>query len=310
MPASRNAHKVGWKNPKHRQQWANTLATYASPAIGALAVRDVDVDPVLKVLEPIWLAKPETASRVRGRMESILDWAKVRGYRSGDNPARWKGHLDQLLPGRSKVRSVKHHAALPYAELPAFMTELRARDGIAARALEFLLLTAARTGDLVGGGRADAPPMRWEHVDLEARLWTIPKTKNGAEHRVPLSEAAVGVLATMKALAPGEGVFPSTSNANKALSNMARLALLERMGRGDLTAHGFRATFKTWASERTNFAREVVEAALAHTISDQLEAAYRRGDLFEKRRRLMAAWAEYAGSRGGEAGKVISLPAR
>ena len=250
----------------------------------------------MKVLESIWSSKPETASRLRGRIEAILGWASVRGYRTGDNPARWRGHLDHLLPATGRVRKVRHHAALPYGELPAFMAELRKREGIAARALEFLILTAARTGDIIGNDRDDAPPMRWEHVDLDARVWTIPKTKTGAAHKVPLSDAAVAVLTGMRALGFGEIVFPSTDRPGRPLSNGGMLSVLERMGRGDLTAHGFRATFKTWASERTNFAREVVEAALAHAISDKLEAAYRRGDLFEKRRRLMTAWAEYAGS--------------
>jgi integrase len=274
-----------------------------------LPVQEIDTGLVMKVLEPIWSTKPETASRLRGRIEAVLSLATVRGYRTGDNPARWRGHLDQLLPATGKVRKVKHHAALDYAALPAFMDALRQRNSIATRALEFLILTGVRTGDIIGNDREDAPPMMWSHVDLGARVWTIPKTKTGAEHKVPLSGAAVAVLAEMKALGLGKIVFPSIDRPGHPLSNGAMLAVLKRMGRGDLTAHGFRATFKTWASERTTFPREVVEAALAHAISDKLEAAYRRGDFFEKRRRLMGAWAEYAGSTPA-AGAVIPIGGR
>ena len=285
------SHKAGWRNPKHRQQWKNTLKTYASPMLGKLPVGAIDVGLVMKVIEPIWANKPETASRLRGRIQSVLDWARIRGYRTGENPARWKGHLDHLLPGRNKVREVKHHAALPYNDLPAFMADLRTREGTAARALEFLILTGVRTGDVIGNNRDDAPPMQWQHVDLKAQLWTIPKTKTNTEHRVPLSGAAVGLLKNLPSdRQPTEIVFPGIK-PGAPLSNGSMLRVLDRMGRGDLTVHGFRATFKTWASECTNFAREVVEAALAHAISDELEAAYRRGDFFEKRKRLMNAWA-------------------
>ena len=286
------AHSAGWRNPKHRQQWGNTLATYAAPVIGKLSVDAVDTGLVMRVLEPIWQTKPETASRLRGRVESVLAWATVRGYRTGDNPARWKNHLDHLLPSRSKVRQVQHHAALPYAELPAFMAKLRQEDGIAARALEFLILTAVRSGDIFGQRRDDAPPLQWSHLDLEQAVWTIPRTKSGAEHRVPLSGTALAVL---KQMAPhrdsSDVVFPGLRRGH-ALSNDAFLRLLDRMG-VDCTAHGFRATFKTWAGERTGFAREIVEACLTHVISDELERAYRRGSFFDKRRRLMDQWAAF-----------------
>jgi integrase len=250
-------------------------------------VQAVDTSLVLKVLEPIWTAKPETASRVRGRLESILDFAKVRGERDGENPARWRGHLDKLLPAHSKVRQVEHHAALPYAELPAFLASLREQEGIAARALEFLILTAARTGEVIGA--------QWNEIDLLDKTWTVPAARMKAhrEHRVPLSTRALAVLDEMQAARPDDTgdafVFPG-GKTGKPLSNMAFLMLLRRMDRGDLTAHGFRATFKTWASERTSFQNEIVEAALAHVIGGKVEQAYRRGDMFEKRRRLTQRW--------------------
>ncbi len=285
-----NAHRAGWRNDKHAGQWSATLSTYAYPVIGALPVQAVDTGLVLKVLEPIWTAKPETASRVRGRLESILDFAKVRGYRDGENPARWRGHLDKLLPAHSKVRQVEHHAALPYAELPAFLASLREQEGIAARALEFLILTAARTGEVIGA--------QWNETDLLDKTWTVPaaRTKAHREHRVPLSTRALAVLDEVQAARHDDTgdafVFPG-GKTGKPLSNMAFLMLLRRMGRGDLTAHGFRATFKTWASERTSFQNEIVEAALAHVIGGKVEQAYRRGDMFEKRRRLMQQWATF-----------------
>jgi len=280
-----DAHKVGWRNAKHAQQWTNTLAAYVYPAFGSVPVGDVDVAMVMKVLEPLWTTKPETAGRVRGRIEAVLDWSKVRGFRAGENPARWRGHLDHLLPARSKVRQVKHHAALPYAELTAFMKELRTNEGTAAAALEFLILAAGRTGEVIGA--------RWLEIDFKSRVWTVPseRMKRGREHRVPLSRPTLVVLERMRGQ-DVDFVFPSLK-AGKPLSNMALLALLGRMGRGDVTAHGFRSTFRDWAAERTNFPREVAEAALAHAIDDKVEAAYRRGDLFEKRRHLMDAWAEF-----------------
>lgn len=278
------AHGAGWRNPKHRAQWRSTLATYAYPVMGELAIASVDTGIVLKALEPIWTTKPETADRVRGRIESILDWAKVRGYRDGENPARWRGHLDKLLPAKRKMRRVKHHTALPYAEVPAFMQELRLREGLGARALEFAILTAARTSEVIGA--------RWSEIGLDAAMWTIPAERMKAlrEHRVPLSDAVIDLLKQLPR--EGEWVFPG-GREGKPLSNMALLETLRRMGRGDLTAHGFRSSFRDWAAERTAFPSEVVEMALAHAVSSKVEAAYRRGDLFEKRRHLMQDWANF-----------------
>jgi integrase len=286
------AHRAGWRNPKHAAQWSATLSTYAYPFIGALPVQAVDVNLVLQVLEPIWTKKPETANRVRGRIEAILNWATVRGYRAGENPARWRGHLDCLLPAQRKVRKVKHHEALPYAQLPDFIAELRQCNGTAARALEFLILTAARTGDIIGDNRDDGPAMQWGHVDFASKVWIVPKTKKIDGHRVPLSKAAINILQKMKS--DGEGdplVFPGA--APGPLSNGSMLRVLDRMGRGALTVHGFRATFKTWAGECTSFGTEVVESCLAHVVSDQVIAAYQRGDFFEKRRRLMNLWEKF-----------------
>jgi integrase len=305
------AHRPGWRNAKHADQWEATLGTYAAPVIGALPVQAIDTALVLKVLEPIWTAKPETASRLRGRIENILDWAKVRGYREGENPARWRGHLDKLLPERGKVRKVQHHAALPYAELPAFMTALREQEGTAARALEYAILTAARTGEIIGA--------RLNEISEGEKVWTVPgeRMKAGKEHRVPLSARALAIVNGIDRPA-GEGkdaqsapsafVFPG-GKPGKALSNMAFLMLLRRMKREDLTAHGFRSTFRTWAAERTNFPREVIEAALAHTIGNKVEAAYQRGDMFEKRQRLMEAWAQFCSS-GAAAGQVFPMQAK
>ena len=280
-----SAHEVAWKNEKHRQQWRNTLATYVSPAFGAIPVKDVNTDHVLKAIEPIWNKKTETASRVRGRIEVILDWARVRGYRSGDNPARWRGHVSHLLPSRNKVQHVKHHAALPYKELPSFMKELRGTEGTASLALEFLILTAARTSEVIYA--------RWSEVDFKNQTWAVPtaRMKSRREHRVPLSQPAIAVLREAKKL-DGDYIFPGRVS-DTPLSNMALLMLLGRMNRGDVTAHGFRSSFRDWAADQTNFPNEVVEMALAHAIESKTEAAYRRSDLFEKRRNLMAVWADF-----------------
>jgi integrase len=277
------AHRSGWKNAKHAAQWSATLETYAYPVLGDLAVDTIDTALILKVLEPIWITRTETASRVRGRIESVLDWARVRGHREGENPARWRGHLDHLLPKRNKIATVKHHAALPIDDVPPFMVELRTQDGVAARALEFAILTATRTSETIGA--------TWAEIDLNKRLWTIPpdRMKAGKEHRVPLSTGALRVLEEMSKLPRGVHVFPG-ARRDKGLSNMALLAVLRRMGRGGLTTHGFRSTFRDWAAERTHFAHEVAEMALAHTVSNKVEAAYRRGDLFEKRRALNEEW--------------------
>jgi len=282
------SHRAGWRNPKHAAQWQATLATYAEPVIGGLSVQAIDAALVLKVLEPIWTTKPETAGRVRGRIESVLDWAKARGYRAGENPARWRGHLDKLLPVRSKVRRVEHHAALPYAELPGFLVSLREQEGIGARALEFAIVTAARTGEVIGA--------RWGEIDLLDKTWTLPATrmKAGKEHRVPLSGRALAILQDMQAHRHADEafVFPG-AKPGRPLSNMAFLMLLRRMARGYVTAHGFRSSFRDWVAERTNFPAEVAEIALAHTVSDKTVAAYNRSDLFDRRRRLMADWATF-----------------
>jgi integrase len=281
------SHEEGWKNPKHRQQWRNTLATYVYPAMGKLPVSAIDVQLVIKVLEPIWAAKPETAKRVRGRIETVLNWAAARGYRSGPNPAIWRGNIQYALPSPAKIRTVEHHAALPYEAVGDFVKELGERTATSARAFEFLILTAARTSEVLGA--------RWAEIDEAAGVWTIPaeRMKAGREHRVPVSNEALDVLARVKPLRTDAGyVFPN-ANSNGPLSNMALLTLLKRMGRSDITAHGFRSTFRDWAAECTGFPGEVAEAALAHAVGDKVEAAYRRGDLFEKRRQLMSAWARH-----------------
>jgi integrase len=281
------AQTAGWRNEKHAAQWTATLATYAYPIIGDLPVAAIDTGLVLKVIEPIWNTKPETASRVRGRIESVLNWAKVREYRLGDNPARWRGHLDNVLPRRSKIQKVKHHPALPYAEIPAFMGELRDRQDVSARALEFTILTAARTGEVIGA--------RWS--EIEGKVWTIPaeRMKSGKEHQVPLTKRVLAILDSL----PREGafVFPG-ARASKPLSNMAMLELLRGMRGADSTVHGFRSGFRDWAAERTNYPDFVVEKALAHVVADKVQAAYRRGDLFEKRRGLMDGWSAYCASPG------------
>jgi integrase len=293
------AHRAGWKNDKHAAQWPATLAAYVYPVFGDLSVQAVDVGLVLKAIEPVWTAKPETASRVRGRIESILDWATARDYRQGENPARWRGHLENLLPKKTKVHRVEHHAALPYAEMADFTDQLRQQEGIAARALEFAILTAARTGEVLGA--------RWEEINIAERLWTVPaeRMKAGKEHRVPLADAALAIIEEMSTIRQGEFLFPG-GKSKRPLSNMAMLMVLRRMGRADLTAHGFRSSFRDWAAERTTFPAEVAEMALAHTVSDKVEAAYRRGDLFEKRRRLAEAWAKFC-STPPPAGRVVSL---
>src|SRR3984893_18620136 len=278
-------HKSAWRNAKHRAQWTNSLATYVGPVFGAMPIQRVDVALVMTVLEPIGPTTPERASRVRGRIERVLDWAKVRGFRHGENPARWRGHLDALLPARGKVRKVKHHTALPYDQIGAFMAALRTREAVAARALEFMILTAARTGEVLGARR--------EEINLQGGVWAGPpdRMKAGREHRVPLSRDAAALLKKVRGSAEGL-VFPG-DRRGKQLSNIAMLMMLRRMDRADLTAHGFRSTFRDWAAECTNFPAEVAEAALAHVVGDKVEAAYRRGDLFEKRRRLMEAWARH-----------------
>jgi integrase len=290
-------HEAGWRNEKHRQQWSNTLKTYAYPVLGTLPIAAIDTSLVMKVLQPIWSVKPETAGRVRGRIERVLDWAKVQGYRDGENPARLRGHLDNLLPKKSKVHKVKHHAALPYRDVGAFMAKLREETSISAHALALLILTATRTSEAL-----EAP---WGEFDLDERVWTIlpERMKTDKEHRVPLAPRAVAVLKEMKRVRLNQYVFPGTK-PGRPLSNMALAMLLRRMGYGNITAHGFRSSFRDWAAERTSFAREVAEMALAHKIPDPVEAAYRRGDLFEKRRKLMEAWAAYCGRKPESAAAV------
>ena len=295
------AHEAEWKNAKHAAQWAATLAsTY--PVIGELPVNDIDTTLVLKVLRPIWKTTPETASRLRGRIESVLNFATTSGYRTGDNPARWRGHLDQLLAKRSKVRAVKHHPALPFAELPAFMALLRKREGLSARALEFTILTAARTGEVIGAA--------WPEIDFDNKVWTIPATRMKAqrEHRVPLCDRALTILRTLRREEGNNAIFIG-GKKGAPLSNMAMLELLKGMRPG-YVPHGFRSSFRDWAAEKTNYPTYVVEKALAHVIADKVEAAYRRGDLFGKRRQLMEAWCRYcASSPEADSGQAVPFKA-
>lgn len=291
------AHEDGWKNVKHGQQWRNTLAQHACPVMGPLLVRDVALSHVLAVLEPIWKTKNETASRLRGRIELVLDWATARGLRDGPNPARWRGHLDKLLAKPSKVNKREHHAALPVADVGAFMVRLRKADGMGARALEFAILTAARSGEVRGA--------TWAEIDDVAKVWTVPasRMKAGKEHRVPLSAEALALLKALPRMAATDLVFPASRGG--MLSDMTLAAVLRRMA-VPAVPHGFRSTFRDWASERTNYPREAAEMALAHAIGDKVEAAYRRGDLFEKRRRLMADWALFLASEE-KPGQVIPM---
>jgi integrase len=294
--------RAGFKNPKHAEQWINSLKLNTSPLFRSMLIRDIDTGMVLKVLEPIWATKNETASRVRGRIESVLAWATVRGYRTGDNPARWKGHLDHSLQKPSMVQTVEHHAALPYADANEFMTALHAQEGIAAMALEFTILAAARTNEVIGA--------RWDEFDINAALWTIPaeRMKAKKEHVVPLSPRAIEILTPLESARTSDFVFPG-GKANKPLSNMAMAELLKRMERLDITVHGFRSTFRDWAGETTSFPREVIEHALAHQLADKAEAAYQRGTLLDKRRKLMAAWARYCAMPKSDGAKVVEFRA-
>lgn len=295
------AHRAGWQNAKHAAQWASTLRTYTNPIIGTLPVDQVETRHVLEALQPIWATKTETASRIRGRVENVLDWAKVQGYRTGENPARWRGHLDKLLPARSKVTTVRHHNALPYADMPNFMADLRSRQGMAARALEFAVLTAARSGEV---RQAD-----WSEFDLQTRVWTVPagRMKARREHRVPLSNGVIKILDDLASVSETGVVFPG-KRQGMPLSDMSLTAVLRRMGLGGPTVHGFRSSFRDWAGECTSFQREVAEAALAHMVGDKVEAAYRRGDALEKRRKLMDAWNAYCDGASAKS-NVIAMPA-
>lgn len=279
-------HKDGWKNSKHADQWTATLQTYVYPVFKETPVAAINDTLVLKVLQPIWKDKTETASRIRGRIENILDWARVMKFRTGDNPARWRGHLDHLLPKRSRVSTINHHAALPIDETPSFIQILQREQTVVARAFEFCILNATRTNETMG--------MRWSEYDEKAQLWTVAaaRMKAGRDHRIPLAKRSQLILAEMQEVRTGDFVFPGGVN-ERPLSSMAFLMLLRRLGRNDITAHGFRSTFRDWAAERTNFPNEVVEMALAHTISNKVEAAYRRGDLFDKRRQLAEDWATF-----------------
>jgi integrase len=295
-----SANSSGWKNEKHRDQWTNTLTTYVTPVFGKLPVAAVDTALVMRVIQPLWATKPETASRVRQRIERVLSWAKVGGFREGDNPARWKGHLDQMLPNLSDVRVVRHHPSLPYAQVGAYVQALRERHGVSPRALEFTILTGLRTDAVIKA--------RWSEIDLVERVWTVPperlkrKKSNWKPHRVWLSDAALKVLAKMgNGESDGEFVFPG-DKPRRSLSNWAMLELVKEMEgwvdeKGEkITPHGFRATLRTWAAERTGFQADLVRAALGQTVGNKVDEAYQRGELFEKRQRLMDTWADYCAS--------------
>jgi integrase len=291
-------HEPKWRNAKHRKQFLASLACYAYPVLGDITVSAIDTAAVLRVVEPIWLSKTETANRVRGRIESVLDWATVRGQRSGDNPARWKGHLAGVLPAPGAVAQRIHFSALPWAQIAAFMAELRTREDIPARALEFTILTAARTGEVIGA--------RWPEINLETATWIIPaaRMKSRREHRVPLAPKVVELLSGLYREGGNSHVFIGARTGAR-LGNMAMPDVLEQMGRSDVTVHGFRSTFRDWAAEATAYPNHVVEQALAHTIGNAVEAAYRRGDLFEKRRHLMNDWAAFCEPRA--ASDVVPL---
>ncbi len=292
------AHSDSWKNAKHRAQWPSTLKNYVYPILGDLPVSDISTEHVMAVIEPIWKTKPETASRVRGRIETILDAAKARGYREGENPARWRGHIALMLPARTRL-SRGHHRALPYADIPAFIAKLQTRDATAALALEFTILTAARTGEAIGA--------TWEEIDLDKAIWTIPaeRMKAGKEHRIPLPSRALEILEASKA---SRNSYLFNGPKGNKLSNMAMAMILRRMG-AEATVHGFRSGFRDWAAESTGFAHEVCEMALAHAIVNQSEAAYRRGDLFDKRRKLMDAWATYCATPVAKSENVSAIRA-
>lgn len=297
-----NAQKAAWSNSKHRAQWLSTLKTYAFPVIGHKAASEIDADAVEAILKPIWLEIPETASRLRGRIEAVLDFAKAKGWRSGDNPARWKESLKHRLPPTSKVRRIKHYPALPWSRMPEFMIELKSHEGISVRALEFVILNACRSGEARGA--------KWNEIDLAARIWTIPaeRMKSRREHRIPLSGPAMSVLKELLPFkrGPNSYLFPS-NKSGKMLTDMALSMLVRGMNEVKTSAsppwvdlkgvpvvvHGFRSTFRDWAEEATSTPHAVSEAALAHVVGDKVEAAYRRSDLFEKRRELMDGWAQH-----------------
>lgn len=299
-----DTHKRGWKNDKHAAQWTATLlgnkkTKAVTAAINGLPVAEIDTALIIKVLEPVWTEKPETAGRVRGRIERVLAWATVSGFRQGDNPARWRGHLKEMLPAKSKIHTVKHHAAMPYSSLPEFMGELRGREGVSARALEFTILNASRTGEVIGA--------RWSEIDLAGKVWTIPadRMKAAREHRVPLCDRSIKILQSLPREAGSEFVFIG-SRTKRPLSNMAMAELLKGANSNGFTVHGFRSTFRDWARERTNYPRDIVETSLAHTVKDRTEAAYLRGDALEKRRQLMGAWERYCARPAEAAGGTVT----
>jgi integrase len=279
--------KVEWKNPKHIAQWLNTLVTYAFPKIGHMPVDSIDTEHILQVLKPIWNIKTETASRVRGRIELILDYAEVQKWRTGSNPARWKGHLKSILPSPQKIAQVKHHKAMPYKELPTFLTKLNQMDGMGARCLEMLILTCLRTNECTGA--------KWSEIDLDKRLWIVPKErmKKGVEHRIPLSTMAIQLLTKLLERQTNDYIFPSPTITKSSISNEAMDAVLKREGYKPYTVHGFRSTFRDYIQEETNTAWRTAEEALSHKLSDKAEAAYQRTDLLEKRKLLMQTWADY-----------------
>jgi integrase len=280
------AHEATWRNAKHRQQWRNTLDTYAAPILGGLPVAEIGPEETAKVLDPIWHEKPETASRVRGRAERVLDWCRARGYRQGENPFRWRNNLSLVYPAKTKVRPVKHHAAVAIDKMPALYARLRKAEGMAALALRFLILTGARASEAAGA--------RWDEIDLDAGSWTVAgsRMKSGRPHTVPLSAEVLAILKPLAKVRTGEHVFPSRVTG-RPLSLAALSKALDTAGGKDATVHGMRSTFRDWGAERTNHARDVLEMALAHTIGDRVEAAYRRGDLLQKRAALMSQWARF-----------------
>jgi integrase len=298
-PFADNLMKVlahGFRNEKHRAQWAMTLTTYAAP-LRSMKLDDIATADVLAVLQPLWQTKAETASRLRGRIERVLDAAKAKGLRSGENPARWRGHLDALLPPRHRLTR-GHHAAMPYDDVPAFIGRLRASESVSALALEFAIFTAARSGEVLGA--------RWDEIDLDAKLWTVPaaRMKAGREHRVPLTARALVILQTVEKVRTGEHVFPGQQRG-KSLSIMALAMVLRRLNLENVTVHGFRSAFRDWAGNETSFSREIAESALAHAVGDMTERAYRRSDALERRRELMDAWSRYCET--GPSAKVIPL---
>ena len=317
------AHETGWRNAKHRQQWHNTLSTYAYPIIGKLPIDAIDTGLVMQILQPIWTEKNETASRVRGRIETILNWARVNGHRTAENPARWQGHLNHLLPARGKVHKVENHPALPWEQIPEFMVELRQQEGLAAKALEFVILTGSRSGEARG--------IPWEgEINAADKLWTVPahRMKRDREHRAPLTSPAVAVIEYMRSVRQNDYVFPG-DKADDPLSDMALTEVIRRMnqarqkaglplwvdpkqGSREVVPHGFRSSFRDRVAEKTNFQSEIAEAALAHIKGDKVEGAYQRGTMFEKRRRLMEAWARYCGTPAAKAvaNNIVPIPMR